>query len=301
MTTLNWLLCGFVALALAGGSGLAQDAPKKAKKPAEPKSILSGTYATMEKTLGLSKEQAEKIAAVLKSEKDKMVEFAKTSDAKSKEIAEKTKPLNDQLAELRKQESSLAADRAKIAAASRGEIDAVLSDQQRQNWKVYTMAQMVVGRGGRLSDEQMAKAQTVVAEEIKKAEAAGKKLDDRQVQEEMSKTVMAAVMTDADRKAAELAAVQGAAMRNVRGVKLTADQEAKVKAMAEAALAERKAALAKAAELTKELEALKAKDKAAGESLAKAVEEQVLTAEQKAKMKEAADKAKAPAAKKAAK
>jgi|GEM_PF-3448255 len=310
----NWLLCAVIGLAASVGLVAAQEdapkaAPKKAKKErparekkaAPPKSLLSGQYAAMAKALNLSKEQEEKIAAVLKAEKDKMAELAKSQEAKNKELAEKAKGLNDQLSELRKQQQEMSAARAKISAERDSEIQAVLTDQQKQDWKVDSVLQRAAGRAGKLNDEQMAKAKALVAEEIKKQEAAGKPITDRQFQEAVGKAIMANVLTDTDRKAMALAALTGSAMRSLRGVKLTAEQDAKVKTLAEAAIADLQATQAKAAEMTKELDALKAKEKAASENLGKQIEEQVLTAEQKAKMKEAAEKAKAPREKKAKK
>jgi Spy/CpxP family protein refolding chaperone len=309
MKRLNWLLCGLIALFVAAGPVLAQEAapkekpkkarkarPRRARKPAKPKSLLRGQYAAMAEALKLTREQEEKIAAALKSEQEAIANLTKATAEKDKELAEKIKPLEEQISALRKEQAGLRAERGKISAAREAEVMAALTAEQKEQWKVRMVSSRFVriGRGIELTDAQKQQIDSLVAGEIKKCEAAGKSTLDRDAQARLRKAIEGTVLTDENRKAMALASLMSSATRSTRRAKLTADQQTKVKALAEQALADLQATRSKIAEMTKEIDALKAKEKGVGANLAKQVEEEVLTAEQREAIKAAAAKAKQP-------
>lgn len=203
----KWLLCVLMALTLTAGSALAEDAAKpKKKKPArakkarpkKAKSGLRGEYAIMVSVLKLTDDQ-----------KAKLIEIVKAQGEAKKALAEKSAPLRKEMAEAKK-----AGDKAKgkeIAAklkelrgdrkASRAEIQAILTDEQKTAWAAFNVYRNACRKFAKckLTDDQKKAIRDLCTKGDVKL--TGDKKADNAAIKALTDKISADILTDEQRKA----------------------------------------------------------------------------------------------------
>ena len=210
--------------------------PAKVRKPKTPqKPALRGAHAQMQKVCGLSEDQVKQINDLMAARDKALKEWNETNgdalkaanekakaarEAKDREAAKK---VYEELNALRKGQSE-------ITAKSQADVLAVLTDEQKAKWRTYNAVRSIRMRfrGIKLTDEQNAEIEKIVA-------AAGDKLnaDDPKKRYDASakiaEQVTKEVLTDEQRGQMALLMITA----NYRRAKLTAEQNAQIKAVYE--------------------------------------------------------------------
>ena len=299
MRNLKWLLCGLTALMLTCGPLAAQDAPPKKERPKKarpakaprppkkPPSMIRGELASLAEAAKFDDAQKAKLEEMLKSHKASQEAWARDNDAKAKD-------LKSQLDALNKQMQELSEGRRKLSSSQRDEVMALFGDDAKQAYqlKVLTEEAMRAAGGAKLTDEQKAKVASLAEEAFKALQATKDSREQLAIRAKLQGDVRSQVLTDEQKTAMRLSGLQGALVRDVRGVRLTKEQQEKVAAKAreiDGAMQEGRAAIAEAEAKAK---AEQAKLAQAVKDAAKAVVDEVLTDEQRKQMAEAAKKRK---------
>lgn len=299
MRNVKWLLCGLTALMLTCGPLAAQDAPPKKEKPKKarpakaprpakkPPSMIRGELAGMVEAAKFDDAQKAKLEEMLKSHKAAQEAWARDNEAKAKE-------LKSQLDALNKQMQELSGARGKLQASQREEVMGLFDDDVKQAYqlKVFTDEAMRAAGGAKLTDEQKAKVASLAEAAFKALQATKDRREQSDIRTKLQADVRSQVLTDEQKTAMRLSSLQGALMRDVRGVRLTKEQQEKVAAKAkeiDGSMQESRSAIAEAEAKVK---AEQAKLDQALKDAAKAVVDEVLTDEQRKQMAEAAKKRK---------
>jgi hypothetical protein len=154
-----------VAMLLVAESAPASEAGGK-KPPKKPSMRLRGEWAIMASHLKLDDEQKAKIIGALTATKEANAEKRKELAAKSKELMAQAKAARkagqkDKYAELRKQARDLAAEMRALSKNEMAAVMAILSDEQKAEYRAYSVDRYVRARLGRkevkLTDEQTTK------------------------------------------------------------------------------------------------------------------------------------------------
>ena len=300
----NWMVCSVALCALGSGAVFAQAEaepakPKKAPRarkprPRKPQPVLHGEMARVAKELKLTEDQQKKIAETMKAQQAAVKAWEEANAGKAKDLQGQSKKLRDEM-------QKLSAERQRVRDAEKAKIAELLTADQKVGWTKYVLRSTAMRnlRGVKLTDDQAAKlgemldgpAQKIAAmTDDQRAEALPKTTDEL-------KKAIAEMVTPEQKKQAKIDALASRVLGQFRRAKLTEEQVAKVKALAEAAAADQALAVARVEALNKELNDLRKKIRSGGQNdLVKKAKETILTDEQRAKLTGPPKKPKKPAA-----
>jgi hypothetical protein len=229
----------------------------------------------------LTDEQKTRLAALVKSQIEQEAAWTQQNEAKLKALDEQAK----KLAEERK---AVDDSRAAMKAEQRKAIETVITPEQRLAAVMNELLSRDAGRylavlddsaKGKLNDA----AKTAATDLMGIVETDAKKRRDAEaaVLAKMREATAGVVTTEVRQKG-ETGALYGSVTRSLRNVKLEADQEAKVKALCEAAAKQKLDLASEQALLGRKLDELRAKQQGRPEGeIQKRIVDEILTAEQK--------------------